>query len=80
MSHATPPATFASQRKQIARLVKADGPFVEVERAIAHGPLPPELKAELWTLAWSLLGSQRQEQQVQWITDEADAASYIQAS
>jgi hypothetical protein len=73
MSHPATPATFASQRKRIARMVEAAGPFLEVERAIAHSLLPSEQKTELWSLAWSLLGSQRQEQQVQWISDQADA-------
>jgi hypothetical protein len=55
-------------------MVEATGPFMEVERAIAHSLLPAEQKTELWTLAWSLLGPQRQEQQVQWITDRAAAS------
>jgi hypothetical protein len=77
MSHPAPPATFASQRKRIARMVEAAGPFLDVERAIAYSPIP-ERKTELWTLAWSLLGPQRQEQQIKWINDQA--AAYQQAS
>lgn len=68
MSQSVLPATFASQRDQIARMVEAAAPFLEVERVIADTLLPPQQKAELWEAAWSLLGSQRQEQQVRWIT------------
>jgi hypothetical protein len=58
-------------------MVEAAAPFIAVEQAI-DSLLPPEQKTELWTLAWSLLGPQRQAQQVEWITDEA--AAYPQAS
>jgi hypothetical protein len=78
MSHSpTSPPTFASQRKLIARMVEAAGPFLEVEQAIAHSLLPAEQKTELWTLAWSLLGPGRQERQIRWISDRA--AVYEQA-
>jgi len=73
MSHQAPPATPASPREQIARMVEAEAPFLEVERVIAFSPVAPEHKTELWTLAWSLLGPQRQEQQIEWITDQAAA-------
>jgi hypothetical protein len=78
MSHSAPPATFASQRERIARMVEAAGPFLEVERTIANSFLPPEQKTELWVLAWSLLGPQRQKRQIEWISDQA--AAYQQAS
>jgi len=70
MLQSAPPATLASQRKRIARMVEAE-PFLEVERALASSPLPPKQKTELWTLAWSRLGPQRQAQQVRWITGPA---------
>jgi hypothetical protein len=54
-------------------MVEAEAPFIEVERVIAYSPLVPEHKMELWTLAWSVLGPQRQEQQIRWITDQAAA-------
>jgi hypothetical protein len=60
MSQSAPPAPFASQRKRIAQMVEAAAPFIAVEQAIADSLLPPEQKTELWTLAWSLLGPQRQ--------------------
>lgn len=78
MSHSAPPATLGTQRKLVARMVEAAAPFIEVERAIAHSLVSGEQKTELWTLAWSLLGPQRQEQQIQWIIDRA--AAYQPAS
>ena len=68
MSQPAPLATSASQRKRIARMVEAAGPFLEVERALASSLLPPEQKTELWTMAWLRLGPRRQEQQIRWIT------------
>jgi len=76
MSHFAFPATFASQRELVARMVEAAVPFMEVEQAIADSLLPSEQKTELWTLAWSLLGPQRQEQQVEWISDRAAACQH----
>jgi hypothetical protein len=52
-------------------MVESAAPFREVEQVIAHSGLAPEQKGELWTLAWSLLGPERQAQQVQRIRDEA---------
>ena len=68
MFQSAPPPTLASERKRIARMVEAEGPFLEIERALAHTPLPPDQKIELWTMAWSRLGTRRQAQQVRWIT------------
>lgn len=76
MSYPPPPAAVGYHRERIARMVEAATPFVafiEVERVIAYSPLPPEQKVNLWTRAWSLLGPQRQEQQIRWITDQAAA-------
>ena len=70
MSHPFSPAALASQRKRVAQMVAAR-PFLEVEHAIAYSQLPVEHKTELWTLAWSLLGAQRQDQQLRWITEQA---------
>jgi hypothetical protein len=78
VSQQAPPATPASQRERIERMVEAEAPFLEIERVIAYSPLVPEQKTELWMLAWSLLGPQRQEQQIQWIV--ARAAAYQRAS
>ena len=78
MSHSAPSATLGAQRKLVARMVEAAAPFIEVEQAIAHTLVPGEQKTELWTLAWSLLGPQRQEQQIEWIIDRA--AAYEPAS
>ena len=78
MSQQAPSATFASQREQIARMVEAEAPFLEVERVIALSPLAPKHKSELWALAWALLGPQRQEQEIQSIANRA--AAYQPAS
>jgi hypothetical protein len=79
MSHSpTSPPSFALLRRRIAEMVEAAGPFLEVEQAIAHSLLPAEQKTELWILAWSLLGTERQEQQIRWMSDAGLA--YQQAS
>jgi hypothetical protein len=77
MSQSASPATLASQRQLVARMVEAAAPFIEVEQAIARSLLPGEQKTELWALAWSLLGPRREEQQIEWIS--AGAAAYEQA-
>jgi hypothetical protein len=69
MSHPAALAWLASQRKRIAGIVEAGAPFIEVERVIADSALAPDQKTELWTMAWSLLGPERQRQHAQWITE-----------
>jgi hypothetical protein len=71
MSHPAASALAGFAAKRIARMVESAAPFREVEQVIAHSGLAPEQKGELWTLAWSLLGPERQAQQVQRIRDEA---------
>jgi hypothetical protein len=67
MSHQRATAWPGAQRKRITRLVEAGMPFLEIEEVIARSPLPPDQKTELWTMAWSLLGLERQRQHAEWI-------------
>jgi hypothetical protein len=69
MSHPAASGWLASQRKRIARLAEAGTPFLEIEEVIARSPLPPDQKADLWAMAWSLLGPERQRQHAEWITE-----------
>jgi hypothetical protein len=52
-------------------MVEAETPFLEVEEVIAQSALPPDQKTELWTLAWALMGAERQREHAEWIMKSA---------
>jgi hypothetical protein len=58
-----------SERKRVAQMVEGGASFIEVEELIARVPLGPIHKTELWTLAWSLLGPERQREHTEWIME-----------
>jgi hypothetical protein len=57
----TAPVTFDLGREQVEHMIDEGTAFARVEDTIDAAPLPPDHKAALWLLAWSLRDPVHQE-------------------
>ncbi len=51
---ASAPLSYGRATEEVRTMLNRGTPFVHVEEAIDTTPKPPEEKAALWLLAWSL--------------------------
>ena len=56
------PRSLHGYRREVEELVRADTPFHEVEATIEEADLPPDEKAALWVLGWSMVGLEAKDQ------------------
>jgi hypothetical protein len=75
MSQPAASGWLSLERQRVAKMVATGAPFIEVEEVIARVPRGPTQKTELWTLAWSLLGPERQRKHTEWIMEAAYASN-----